>query len=86
MRPHLCDSKARKALIKQFVGTIRERLGDKEVRSFAEICEAMPSLVLKLNKADLGELSDMQKQETINYKLYLQGYHKFCNHMWKPED
>ena len=86
MRPHLCDSKARKALIGQLVEKIRGNLGSKEVRSFAEICEAMPILVLNLNKADLGELSDMQKFDTIKYKLILQGYHKFCYHHWKPVD
>ena len=71
MRPHLCDSKARKILIAQLVEKIRENLGENEIRTFAEICEAMPLLILELKKSDLGELSDLQKHETIEYKLYL---------------
>ena len=51
MRPHLCDSKARRAVISQLVETIRERLGEREVRSFAEICEHVPLLELKLRKS-----------------------------------
>ena len=86
MRPHLCDAKARRALISQMVETIRERLGEREVRSFAEICELIPLLELKLRKSQLGGLSELQTHETIDYKLYLQGYHKFCYHHWKPQD
>ena len=84
MRPHLCDQKARRALISQFVEKVRERLGDREVRSFAEICEHVPVLELKLRKSQLGDLTELQTHETIDYKLYLQGYHKFCYHHWKP--
>ena len=46
MRPHLCDANARKLLIAQLVGKIREGLGVKEIRTFAEICEAMPLINL----------------------------------------
>ena len=68
------------------VETIRERLGEREVRSFAEICEHIPLLELKLRKSQLSGLSELQTHETIDYKLYLQGYHKFCYHHWKPQD
>ena len=71
LRPHLCSPNARKVLIAQLVKKIRENLGDNEIRTFAEICEAMPLLTLQLNKSDLGELSDLQKHETIDYLLYL---------------
>ena len=53
------------------VETIRERLGEREVRSFAEICELIPLLELKLRKSQLGGLSELQTHETIDYKLYL---------------
>lgn len=39
---------------------------------------------LQLNKSDLKDLHEMQGPEVINYKLYMQGYHKFCNHLWRP--
>jgi hypothetical protein len=86
MRPHLCDSKARMALISQFVTKVRQQLGDIEVRSFAEICEHIPMMTLQLRKGDLHQLGDLQARDVINYKLYLQGYHKFCHHHWRPQE
>ena len=59
---------------------------DKQVRTFAEICEVIPCLKLNLLKQDLGVLADLQVRDQLDYKLYLQGYHKFCNHHWRPED
>ena len=41
---------------------------------------------LTLNKSDLGTFTEMQSRDSVNYKLYMQGYHKFCNHHWRPED
>ena len=31
-------------------------------------------------------MSELQGRDVIQYKLYLSGYHKFCNHHWRPED
>ena len=50
MRPHLCDKQARLKLIHQLVTKIRAGLGTNEIRTFAEICEAMPILKLELKK------------------------------------
>jgi len=88
MRPYLCDvNKGRKALLKQFVAQIRQQLGANQVRTFAQICELIPIMKLKLNKSDLSpEFAELQNAETVTYKLYLQGYHKFCAHHWRPED
>lgn len=55
IRPHLCDPKARAALIEQFVGKIESSLTDREPRTFAEICEVLPCVTLQLNKANLSE-------------------------------
>ena len=46
----------------------------------------MSLLILQLKKSDLSELSDQQKWDVIEYKLYMPQYHKFCHHHWKPED
>jgi hypothetical protein len=44
-------------------------------------------LRLDLNKGSLSQGNqDRQVNETVKYKLYLQGYHKFCKHLWRPED
>lgn len=50
---------------------IRAGLGDTEIRTFAEICEAMPILKLELKKSDLGTMHDLQSQDVLVYKLYL---------------
>lgn len=88
MRPHLCEPSARKALMAQFVGTVRTELDKhgRKVRTFAEICEVLRIITLKLDKANLGGLADLQAADSIRYKMYLQGYQKFCNHHWRPED
>lgn len=88
IRPHLCEPNARKALIHQFVSQIRAYLKktNHSVKDFVEICEVMPIIRLKLRKADLGALSDLQHSDVIDYKLYMQGYQKFCKHHWRPED
>ena len=46
----------------------------------------MPLIQIDLEKKDLGEFSDLQKNEVHNYKLYASGYHKICYHQWRPED
>lgn len=44
-------------------------------------------IVLDLPKANLSPVySEGQSRENVRYKLYLQGYHKFCNHHWRPKD
>ena len=44
-------------------------------------------LKLRLEKSALSVLHDKQgDREVVQYKLYLQNYHKFCNHHWRPED
>jgi hypothetical protein len=60
MRPHLCDKNARKQLIKQLVHKVRAVLGANEIRTFAEICEALPILKLELKKSDLHTLHELQ--------------------------
>ena len=59
MRPHLCDVHARVKLIDQMVKKIRAGLGTHEIRTFAEICEAMPILKLELNKSNLRNLHEL---------------------------
>ena len=47
----------------------------------------MPMIILDLPKANLGPAyADLQNHDNIRYKLYLQGYHKFCNHHWRPQE
>jgi hypothetical protein len=62
MRPHLCEPTARKALLEQFVYTVRAELDKKKrkVRAFSEVCEVLRIITLKLDKAKLGGLADMQ--------------------------
>jgi len=43
-------------------------------------------LKLKLEKKDLSVLSELQGPEVIEYKMYLQNYHKFCKHHWRPDE
>ena len=74
-------------LIHQLVTKIRQALGEREIKNFSEICEVSPILNLKLEKSALSDnYADLQAREVINYKLYMQGYHKFCYHHWRPED
>lgn len=87
MRPHLCDAEARYALIEQLVEKFEKACEkfDREPRTFNEICEALPSLTLRLPKANLSPAyTDLQEREEIKYKLYLQGYQKTCYHHWRP--
>lgn len=57
-----------------------------EPHDFSEIIEALPVIKLKLKKSDLGSMADLQGKDVVDYKLYMQGYHKFCYHHWRPED
>ena len=62
-------------------------LPDREPRKFADICEVLPMITLDLPKANLSPaFADLQGRDNIRYKLYMQGYHKFCNHHWRPMD
>ena len=57
------------------------------LHDFAQVMEHMGSIKLTLNKSDLEpSLQNLQKNETIQYKMYLRGYHKKCYHHWRPED
>jgi hypothetical protein len=56
------------------------------VKDFKEICEVFPILRFQLNKADLGALADLQTADVLEYKMYMQGYHKFCKHHWRPDE
>jgi len=47
------------------------REDNHEAKDFADVCEALPVVKLKLKKGDLTTLADMQKHEVINYKMYL---------------
>lgn len=84
----MCDPKARAALVQQFVEIIRKKCREMrhEPVDFADICEALPLIRLKLKKADLGAYAELQNRDVIDYKLYMQGYHRFCHHHWRPED
>jgi len=46
-------------------------LKDIKVRSFAEICEHLPMIKLKLSKVNLTTLQELQAHEVVEYKLYL---------------
>lgn len=41
-----------------------------------------------MNTADLGEYAQYTglKHESYDVKVYLQGYQKYCNHFWRPEE
>ena len=57
------------------------------LHDFPEIVQRLPFLKLTLNKSELGpEYQSLQTREVIEYKMYLRGYHKKCNHHWRPED
>ena len=60
--------------------------------TLAEIIITLPIIELKL---DYKELKDVLKADEIskkyadtvqNYKLNLKAYHKFCDHLWRPEE
>lgn len=76
------------ALIHQFVEIVRQKMREikHEPKDFADVCESLPMIKLKLKKSDLGALGDLQKPDVLNYKMYMQGYQKFCYHHWRPED
>lgn len=61
MRPHICDPKARMALIHQLVEIFRAKMKEikHEPRDFADICESLPMIRLNLHKSDLGNLSEL---------------------------
>ena len=87
IRVHLCDKNARKALVTQIVTKMVSSVTERDPRSFAAVCEILPCIKLELPKANLsGSFADLQKHDVVAYKLYLQGYHKFCNHHWRPVD
>ena len=87
IRPHLCDATARRALIEQIVTKLEEGVNDRDPKRFAEMCEKVPCLKLILPKANLtGSFAELQSHETVKYKMYLQGYQKFCAHHWRPMD
>ena len=88
IRPHICDEQARKALVKQLCDKIVEEVTkDREPRTFAQVCEVLPQIALDLPKKNLSApFVDLQGQENIRYKLYMQGYQKFCKHHWRPVD
>lgn len=57
------------------------------LHEFSELGEHLQCIKVTLDKADLGpEFVDLQKKDKIQYKLYLEGYHKKCYHHWRPED
>lgn len=89
IRPHLSDKNARMAVIDQVVTLIQEMCQEKniELHDFPEIIERMSFMKLNLKKAELGpEFQGLQSNDEIVYKMYLKGYHKKCNHHWRPED
>lgn len=61
IRPHICDPQARMALIKQFVEIVRQKMREikHEPKDFADVCESLPMIKLKLKKSDLGALADV---------------------------
>ena len=88
MRPYLCDPVGRKALLRQFIEKIRTHLKNTnhQAKDFSEVCEVLHMIHMQLNKKDLSVFSELQGREVIDYKLYMQGYHKFCNHHWRPSE
>ena len=86
MRPHICERGSRRALMRQMIDIITTTVTDRQPRDFSEICEIFPVMHLSLPKSNLDKLVDIQKRDVINYKLYLQGYHKWCYHHWRPTD
>ena len=86
MRPHLCERESRKAVMRQLIDIITTAVNDRQPRDFSEICEVLPMITLPLKRSNLQKLGEMQKRDVLNYKLYLQGYHKFCYHHWRPAD
>lgn len=46
----------------------------------------LPIVRLSLPKKNLtGGFLELQEKENIEYKMYIQGYQKFCRHHWRPE-
>lgn len=89
IRPHLCDKKARLNIIDQLVHAIMEMCNEKNlvVHEFAQIMEFLRVVRVKLHKSKLsGPFLELQERDFIDYKLYLNGYHKKCYHHWRPED
>lgn len=53
----------------------------------ADMMEHNPILRILLEKSDLSsEYVECQGRDTIEYKLYNQGYQRRCSHHWRPED
>ena len=71
MRPHLCERKARKAIMKQLVETFVTKVVNRVPRDFQEICDDLPLIYLHLPKSNLEKLQDVQKRDDILYKLYM---------------
>lgn len=46
------------------------------------------TLTFDLKKSDLGEMAQFTdlKHEEYDCKVYLQQYHKYCYHFWRPEE
>lgn len=73
------------ALVDHFKSTCDEN--ELKVHDFAEMPEHLRCLTITLNKADLSkDLQAIQSRDQIDYKMYLSGYHKKCNHHWRPSD
>ena len=62
IRPHLCDKKARMALIDKVVQRLMQKCDEKNLKlhEFAEVGEHLPCLNITLSKSDLGpEYTDL---------------------------
>lgn len=76
-------------VIDQVVHAIMEMCNEKGwvIHEFSEVMENLRIIKVKLDKSDLApEFQVRQNKETLNYKMYLNAYHKKCYHHWRPED
>lgn len=89
IRPYLCCKSAREKLIGQITDTLMNLSQEKKLafHDFPDIVEHLRTMTLKLNQNDLEpkfQNPDLRKE--VDYKVYLTGYHKKCNHHWRPLD
>ena len=89
IRPHLMFEETRQAIISQVYDQIRAAVQNRQVRDFKEIIDELKLIKLNLDPSLFPQevrTTHFSGKEAIQYYLYLEGYHKFCKHLWRPSD
>ena len=58
-----------------------------KLHDFKDIVEYLRTMKISLKQDDLeGPFKDPSARAQVDYKLYLTGYQKRCNYLWRPLD